>query len=193
VSRARWLLPLGLALLSSGSSGCAAPGGPGGGPGPVFCLASLFPDPDAGSPPIGAGFTLVVGSEDAARDRVGTGWHDGDHVALVAGAQGGFMIRPALDVTAPAPLSEDGAHATCLGVRMIAGAPADAAPVVTGAMAPRVAGTVATYHVSALFGLLTFSRKVDGATIPLAFDVLAPADGGGHADLTVIPDATLSP
>jgi hypothetical protein len=185
----RRLLPLGLALLSSA---CPAPGGPGGGPGPVFCVAGSFPDPDAGSPATGSAFTLVVGTEDAARTRVGAVWQEGDHVPLVAGGQGGFMIRPALDVTTRAPLAEDSAHATCLGVRMIAGAPADAPAVVTGAMAPRVAGTPSTYHVSALFGLLTFNRKLDGVAIPLTFDVLAPG-GGGRAQVTVVPDATLSP
>ena len=182
------MLPIGLALIAAG---CRTPGDAGGGPGPVFCLAGNFPA-DAGSPPPGTTFTLVIGTEDAPRRRVGSVWRDGDHVPLVSGAQGGFMIRPALDVTTPAPLSEDGANGTCLGVRMIAGPPADAPPVVTGAMAPRIAGTASTYHVSALFGLLTFSRKVDGVAVPVAFDILAPV-GAGHARLTVVPDQTLSP
>ena len=59
-------------------------------------------------------------------------------------------------------------------------------------MAPRIAGTASTYHVSALFGLLTFNRKVDGVAVPVAFDILAPG-GAGHAQLTVVPDQTLSP
>jgi hypothetical protein len=185
----RLLLPIGLALIAWG---CRTPGDSGGGPGPVFCAAGTFPDADAGSPASGTTFTLVIGSEDAARQRVGTVWRDGDHVPLVAGGQGGFMIRPALDVTTAAPLSEDGAHATCLGVRMIAGPPADAPPVVTGAMAPRIAGTASTYHVSALFGLLTFSRRVDGVAVAVAFDVLAPG-GTGQAQVTVVPDQTLPP
>jgi hypothetical protein len=157
------------------------------------CVSGLFGGGGSGgSSGSGVSLTVVVGAEDAARTRVATIWQDGMHVPLVAGGQGGFMIRPALDVTAPAPLPETGAHAACLGVRMTAAAPASAPPVALDALAPRVPGTTATYHVGALFGLLSNSGGVDGMAVPVTFDVHVSA-GDGQTQLTVVPDATLSP
>ena len=183
-----WAVALALAGLLGGAA-CGSPSGAGLQP----CGAGDLPG-GGGSSDAGAllTLTLVIGAEDAAHARVATVWQAGMHVPLVAGGQGGFMIRPALDVTAPAQLPENAAGAACLGVRMTAAAPASAPPVALDALAARVPGTPSTYHVGALFGLLSNSGGVGGMAVPLTFDVHATA-GDGQSQLTVIPDATLSP
>jgi hypothetical protein len=152
-------------------------------PDPNPCYVASFSDAGAGT------FALVVGAEDSSGRKVATAWQDGDHVALVSGGQGGYMIRPSIDVTAPAPLTEvDGQ--VCLGVRMTAGPPSDR-DTFAGANAAHVAGTTATYHVGALFGLLSYTRDVDGVTIDIALDVQQTGGGDGHAHLTVVPDSAI--
>ena len=172
-------------MAAAVATGC----GPASDSGPASCVAEPFPG-DASTPPARAILTLTVGAEDASRTRVAIAWTDGAHVPLIGGAQGGFMIRPAIDVVAAAPLPEDGAHASCLAVRMIAAAPASAPPLSIDTLAPRVAGTSSTYHVAPLFGLLSNNGGVGGMSVPLTFDVHSPA-GDGHAQVTVVPDATL--
>jgi hypothetical protein len=155
---------------------------------PSPCYPGVFAQ-DPGAPGSGS-FTLVVGADDPAQGRVGAVWHDGDHVALVRGGQGGFMIRPALDVTTPAALPETGGLA-CIGVRMTASAPADAGPTLAGVKAKRVPGTAATYHIPALFGLLSFGSKLDGVTVAVTLDAQQVGVGDGHAQVTVVPDSSL--
>ena len=157
-------------------------------PHPASCVAGVFAS-DAGGPGSGL-FALVVGAEDPAGRQVATVWKSGDHVALVPGAQGGYMIRPSIDVTAPAPLIEV-AGQVCLGVHMSAGPPADR-DLSNGSQATRVAGTAATYHVGALFGLLSSSRDVEGAAIEIGLDVQQQGGGDGHARLTVVPDSNIA-
>jgi hypothetical protein len=153
-------------------------------PDPNPCFVGVFAD-DAGA----GTFALVVGAEDSTGRTVATAWKDGDHVALVSGGQGGYMIRPSIDVTAPAPLTELGGQ-VCLGVRMTAGPPSDRDNF-AGANAAHVAGTTATYHVAALFGLLSYTRDVDGAEIAIGLDVQQAGGGDGHARLTVVPDSAI--
>ena len=193
------MAPTGLALIigvTLTAGACRVPGGGGnGGPGPAFCIASGGGDVPDGAPPENATtLALLIGTDDAARARVATPWQDGDHVPLVSGGQGGFMIRPSFDVTAPAALEEDSAQATCLSVTMIAGAPATTPPLMVGALATRIAGTVATYHVPALLGLLSYDQRVDGVRIPLSFYVTGAPGGSetGYAQLAVVPDAALT-
>ncbi len=155
---------------------------------PNPCYPAAFAD-DAGAPGTGA-FTLVVGTEDSSGRRVATPWSDGDHVALIGGGQGGFMIRPAIDVTAPAPLSAGGGTA-CLGVRMTATAQIDTN--YASAKVSPAAGTSATYHVGALFGLLSYSHSIDGVSVMVGIDVQMAGGGDGHARVTVVPDSTVSP
>lgn len=155
---------------------------------PTPCYPGAFAE-DAGTPGSGS-FALVVGADDPAQGRVGAVWHDGDHVALVRGGQGGFMIRPALDVTTPAALPETGGLA-CIGVRMTAGAPADAGPTLAGVKAKRVAGAAATYHIPALFGLLSFGSNLDGVTVTVTLDAQQVGVGDGHAQVTVVPDSAI--
>jgi hypothetical protein len=107
------------------------------------------------------------------------------------------MIRPAIDVSALAPLPESTGRVTCLAVRMTAGAPATAPPVLVSVNAARIAGTgtgtgVASYHVGPLFGLLSNNGGVDGVPVPVTFEVHSPS-GDGRAQVTVVPDLTLSP
>ena len=152
---------------------------------PDPCYPGVFAE-DAGA----GSFTLVVGSDDAQQTRVASVWHDGDHVALARGGQGGFMIRPALDLTAPAALPEIGERA-CIGVRMTPGAPADAGPTLAGVKARRTAGSSATYHIPALFGLLSFGSNLDGVAVPFTLDAQHAAGGAGHTQLTVVPDSAI--
>jgi hypothetical protein len=153
-------------------------------PDPSPCSVGVFAD-DAGA----GTFALVVGAEDSSGREVATAWKDGDHVALVSGGQGGYMIRPSIDVTAPAPLTEVGGQ-VCLGVRMTAGPPSDRANF-AGSNAAHVADTTATYHVAALFGLLSYTRDVDGAAIEIGLDVQQAGGGDGHARFTVVPDSAI--
>ena len=185
------LMPIAALALASGA--CRVPGGVGGGPPPAICSAPTHPDVD-GAPPEMPTLVVVVGTENSARDQVATAWHDGDHVPLVAGGQGGFMIRPSFDVTAPAALSEDGAHKACLGVTMLAGAPATIMSLMQGVLATRVAGGAATYHVPALLGLLSYDPHVERASIPLDFYVNTQDPMNiGYAAMTVVPDSALAP
>lgn len=155
---------------------------------PTPCYPGAFAE-DAGAAGTGS-FTLVVGADDAAQTRVGAVWHDGDHVALVRGGQGGFMIRPALDVTTPAPLTEIAGRA-CIGVRMAPGAPADAGPTVAGVKAQRITGATATYHIPALFGLLSYGNNLDGATVTVTLDAQQVGVGAGRAQVTVVADSSI--
>ncbi len=155
---------------------------------PDPCYPGTFAG-DASAPGTGA-FTLVVGTEDSSGHRVATQWKDGDHVALVGGAQGGFMIRPAIDVTAPAPLSAGGGT-VCLGVRMTATAQIDSN--YASAKVSPAAGTTSTYHIGALFGLLSYSHNIDGVSVMVGIDVQVAGGGDGHARVTVVPDSTVSP
>lgn len=155
---------------------------------PTPCYPGVFAE-DASAPGSGS-FTLVVGADDPAQGRVGAVWHDGDHVALVRGGQGGFMIRPALDVTAPAALPETGGLA-CIGVRMTPGAPADAGPTLAGVKAKPVAGAVATYHIPALFGLLSFGSNLDGTAVTVTLVAQQVGVGDGRAQVTVVPDSSI--
>ena len=71
------------------------------------------------------------------------------------------MIRPSFDVTAPAALPEDGAHKTCLArhhARRRIGRSVSPS-LMQGVLGARIDGTTATYHVPALLGLLSYSRK----------------------------------
>jgi hypothetical protein len=155
-------------------------------PDPTPCSVGVFAD-DAGA----GTFALVVGAEDSSGSKVATAWTDGDHVALVSGGQGGYMIRPSIDVSAAGPLTEVGGQ-VCLSVRMTAGPPSDRDNF-SGSNAARVAGTTATYHVAALFGLLSYTRDVDGAAIEIGLDVQQAGGGDGHARLTVVPDSAIRP
>jgi hypothetical protein len=177
---------LAVALALTATAACPGPNNGGGST--TTCDPGSFPE-DAGAPGAGA-LSLVVGAEDTAQSHVAVVWQSGDRVALVHGGQGGFMIRPSLDVTALAPLVETAGRA-CFGVRMTPADPADAGPTTLGVMARRVAGTTATYHILALFGLLSYGRSVDGVSVGVTLDVHAP-QGDGRAQLTVVPDSTIA-
>jgi hypothetical protein len=194
--RAVGLVPIASLALEAGA--CRLPGGVDGGPAPAFCSAPIGEPPDGAAPESPPTLAVVVGTEDRAQKRIATPWHDGDHVPLVTGSQGGFMIRPALDVTAPAALPEDSAHKTCLAVTMLSGGTGGAASrtsVNQGLLGARVDGTTATYHVPALLGLLSYSPNIDGNTIPVRFYLNAPADtaNAGYVAMTVVPDSALAP
>ena len=132
-----------------------------------------------------------MGADDASHTRVGTVWHDGDHVALVHGGQGRSMIRPALDITAAAllPVAADGT--TCVGVLMMPHTPADSSPTRVGVKVKPTAGTSATYHIPPLFGLLTFGASLDGSPVLVTLDVKVMGVASGRAELTVVPDSTV--
>ncbi|HET6150060.1 MAG TPA: hypothetical protein VFH68_21140 [Polyangia bacterium] len=157
------------------------------------------PDPNPCYPPTvsqpglpGAGtFEVVVGADDTTRTHLATVWHDGDHVPLVRGAQGGFMIRPALDVTAGSPLPAAADGTSCLGVLMEAQAPANAGRTLVGVKVKPAAGPGATYHVPALFGLLSFSNSIDGVAVPVTLAAQVMDFGDGRASLTVVPDSAV--
>ena len=199
VSRLTLLMLVWMLALPAG--GCRVPGGVPGGPGPALCAFTGDGLPDGAPPATPTTLAVTIGTDDPSGTRVGVAWKDGDHVPMVSGGQGGFMIRPAFDVTAPAPLTEDGAHTTCLVVTMLAAAPATVRSLMVGARAKRVVGTAsnaATYHIPELLGLLSYDRGVEGASVPLTFYLHAPGDAGGsaqdgYAQLTVVPDATLAP
>jgi hypothetical protein len=183
------VVALGLAL-----GACRVPGGVDGGPAPAFCSAPTRALPDGAPPATPATLTVVVGTDDATQRHVAKPWNDGDHVPLVVGGQGGFMIRPSFDVTAPEALPEDSAHKTCLGVTMIAGPPATITSLMDGVLATRVDGTAATYHVPALLGLLSYAGGLTGMSEPLAFYVsAADLDSDGYQALNVVLDSSLSP
>ena len=185
------VVALGFAL---GAGACRVPGGVDGGPAPAFCDAPTRALPDGAPPATPTTLTVVVGSDNPTQRHVAKPWNDGDHVALVAGGQGGFMIRPSFDVTAPEALPEDSAHKACLSVTMIAGPPATITSLTEGVLAPRVDGTTATYHVPALLGLLSRSSGLDGMSQPLAFYVnAADPDSDGYQALSVVLDSALSP
>ena len=166
---------------------CLQPNEPGTDPNP--CYPGAFAA-DAGAPGTGD-FTLVVGTEDASKKRVATQWKDGDHVALVSGGQGGFMIRPAIDVTAPAPLAAV-AGSVCLGVRMTATAAVNVNYQGAKVSSTSTSGTPPTYHIGAMFGLLSYSRGVDGVPVTVGIDVQYAGGGDGHAVVTVVPDSSVS-
>ena len=181
-----------VAALADGA--CRVPGGVDGGPPPAFCSTPTPGLPDGAPPATPATLSLVVGTEDPTQRNVAKPWNDGDHVPLVAGGQGGFMIRPSFDVTAPAALPEDDSHKTCLGVSMIAGPPATITSLMAGVIATRVDGTTATYHIPALLGLLSYNGRLDGASLPLAFYVRTPdPENDGYQALGVVLDASLTP
>ncbi len=180
--------------LALTAGACRVPGGVDGGPPPAFCTAPTPGVLDGAPPEAPTLLTMVIGTDDPTQRHVATPWNDGDHIPLVAGGQGGFMIRPSFDVTAPAALPEDGAHKTCLGVSMIAGPPATITSLTDGVLATRIDGTTATYHVPALLGLLTYDSRLDGMTQPLAFYVrAADPESAGYQALSVVLDASLSP
>jgi hypothetical protein len=186
--------PLPIAALALASLACRVPGGVDGGPPPAFCSTVTGDVPDGAPPESPTTLTVVVGTENAAQRQVATAWHDGDHVPLVAGGQGGFMIRPSFDVTAPAALPEDGAHKTCLRVTMVAAGSATNTSLMQGVLSERVDGTSATYHVPALLGLLAYNRQIDGTAIPVTFYVHTPEPlNDGYVAMTVIPDSALAP
>ncbi len=204
VSGLTQLMLISMLMLALPASGCRVPGGVPGGPGPALCAFTGDGLPDGAPPATPTTLALTIGTDDPSGTHVGVAWKDGDHVPMVSGGQGGFMIRPAFDVTAAAPLTEDGAHTTCLVVTMLAAAPATMPSLMVGARARRVGGPAgtapgaATYHVPALLGLLSYDRGVEGANVRLTFYLHAPADAGasaqdGYAQLTVVPDATLAP
>ena len=189
--------PIGLVLIAAlafTSIACRVPGGVDGGPPPAFCSTLTGDLPDGAPPESPTTLSVVVGTENAAQRQVATAWHDGDHVPLVRGGQGGFMIRPSFDVTAPAALPEDGAHKTCLRVTMLAGGSATTSSLMQGVLGERVDGTTATYHVPALLGLLSYGHLIDGTTIPVTFYVHAPEPASdGYVAMTVVPDSALAP
>jgi hypothetical protein len=186
------LIPI--AALGLASLACRVPGGVDGGPASAFCSTITSDLPDGEPPESPATLTVVVGTENAAQRQVATAWHDGDHVPLVSGGQGGFMIRPSFDVTAPVALPEDGAHKTCLRVTMLAGGSPTMSSLMQGVLAERVDGTTATYHVPALLGLLAYNRGIDGTSIPVTFylHTTEPVNDG-YVAMTVVPDSALSP
>jgi hypothetical protein len=186
------LVALALALAAGA---CRVPGGVDGGPAPAFCSAPVSDLPDGAPPETTPTLSVVVGTENAAQKQVATPWRDGDHVPLVAGGQGGFMIRPAFDVTAPAPLPEDNAHKSCFAVTMLAGGAASLTSLMQGVLGARIDGTTATYHVPALLGLLSYDHAIDGMSIPVTFYVNAAADKAkaGYVAMTVVPDSALAP
>lgn len=189
--------PMGLILIAAlalVSIGCRVPGGVDGGPPPAFCSTVTGDLPDGAPPESPATLAVVVGTENAAQKQVATAWHDGDHVPLVAGGQGGFMIRPSFDVTAPAALPEDADHKTCLRVTMLAGGSTAGTSLMQGLLAERVDGTTATYHVPALLGLLSYGHGVDGVSIPVTFYAHTPEPvNEGYVAMTVVPDSALAP
>jgi len=186
------LIPI--AALALGAIACRVPGGVDGGPPPAFCSTVTSDLPDGAPPESPATLAVVVGTENAAQMQVTTAWHDGDHVPLIGGGQGGFMIRPSFDVTAPAPLPEDGAHKTCLRVTMLAGGSASITSLMQGLLGERVDGTSATYHVPALLGLLSYNHAIDGTNIPVTFYVHAPEPASdGYVAMTVVLDSALAP
>jgi hypothetical protein len=188
-------VPIGVVAvgLALGAGACRVPGGVDGGPPPAFCSAPATALPDGAPPATPTTLIVVVGTDDPTQRHVAKPWNDGDHVPLVAGGQGGFMIRPSFDVTAPEPLTEDGAHKTCLGVTMLAGPPATAPSLMNGVLATRVDGTTATYHVPALLGLLSYSGGLDGKSQPLAFYVNADPESEGYRALSVVLDSSIAP
>lgn len=186
------LLPIATLALAAGA--CFPGGGGGGPPPPAFCATVTSDLPDGAPPASPTTLMVVVGTENAAQRQVTTTWHDGDHVPLVSGGQGGFMIRPSFDVTAPAALPEDGAHKTCLRVTMLAGGAATNTSLMQGVLAERVDGTTATYHVPALLGLLSFNNRLDGTSIPVTFYLHAPEPvSDGYVAMTVVLDSGLAP
>jgi hypothetical protein len=190
------LIVLAALVLSAGA--CRVPGGVDGGPAPAFCSAPVSELPDGAAPETPSTLAVVVGTENTAQKQVTTPWHEGDHVPLVAGGQGGFMIRPAFDVTAPAALPEDSAHKTCLAVTMLSGGTGGAASrrsLMQGVLGARIDGTTATYHVPALLGLLSYSSNIDGSSISVTFYLNAAADtaNAGYVAMTVVPDSALAP
>ena len=184
-----------IVVLGLAASACRVPGGVDGGPPPAFCEAPGRGLPDGAPPTTPPTLAVVVGTENPAQHQIATAWHDGDHVPLVSGGQGGFMIRPAFDVTAPAQLPEDDAHKTCLGVTMLAGGSATITSLTQGVLGAHIDGSTATYHVPALLGLLSYDHRVDGITIPVTFYVSAAADpaDNGYVAMTVVPDSALAP
>jgi hypothetical protein len=193
--KSRLLLLGGLALAAGA---CRVPGGADGGPAPAFCTAPVSELPDGAAPETPPTLAMVVGTENAAQTQVTTPWHEGDHVPLVAGGQGGFMIRPAFDVTAPAALPEDSAQRTCFAVTMLSGGTGGAASrrsLMQGALGTRIDGTTATYHVPALLGLLSYSPNINGSTLMVTFYLNAAADtaNAGYVAMTVVPDSALAP
>jgi len=193
-----WVRPMGLipiVVLAVAASACRVPGGVDGGPPPAFCATVTSDLPDGAPPESPTTLVVVVGTENAAQKQVTTPWHDNDHVPLVSGGQGGFMIRPSFDVTAPAALPEDGAHKTCLRVTMLAaGGSASISSLMQGVLAERVDATAATYHVPALLGLLSYNSHIDGTSIPFTFYVHAPEPvSDGYVAMSVVLDSALAP
>ena len=173
-----------LLLLCAGAAACGGD--------PPSCPQRVFPSSEP-LPPGADGFALAVGREDEGHAHVATPWQDGDRVGLVTGGQGGWMIRPAVDITTPARLDELEGRYACVGVRMTAAVAGGAPVVIVSVAAERQAATPSTYHVTPLFGLLGFDRtRLDGVSTPLRFDVLTDGGDGGTA-VTVVPDATLPP
>lgn len=189
--------PIGLipiVALALASLACRVPGGVDGGPPPAFCSTVTSDLPDGAPPESPTTLTVVVGTENGAQRQVATAWHDGDHVPLVSGGQGGFMIRPSFDVTAPAALPEDSAHKTCLRVTMLAGGSATITSLMQGVLAERVDGTTATYHVPGLLGLLSYNNHINGLSIPVTFYVHTPEPvNDGYVAMNVVPDSALAP
>jgi hypothetical protein len=184
------LIPI--AAFALASIACRVPGGVDGGPPPAFCSTITSDLPDGAPPESPTTLAVVVGTENAAQKQVATAWHDGDHVPLVSGGQGGFMIRPSFDVTAPAALPEDGAHKTCVRVTMLAGGSATSTSLMQGVLSERVDGTTATYHVPALLGLLSYTNRIDGVAIPVTFYLHTPEPpNDGYVAMTVVPDSAL--
>ena len=186
------LLP---AVLALGAGACRVPGGVDPGPVPAFCSAPVSELPDGAAPEAPPALSVVVGTENAAQAQVTTPWHDGDHVPLVSGGQGGFMIRPAFDITAPAPLPEDSAHKACFAITMLNGGSASITSLRQGLLGARTGGTAATYHVPALLGLLSYSPNIDRRSLPVTFYVTAADDNAsaGYVAMTVVPDSALAP
>ncbi len=183
-----------IAALGVAAGACRVPGGVDGGSPPASCTAPVSALPDGAAPETPTALVVVVGTENAAQKQIATPWHDGDHVPMVGGGQGGFMIRPAFDVTAPAALPEDGAHKTCLAVTMLAGGSATITSLMEGLLGARVDGTAATYHVPALLGLLSYDHRIDGVTIPVTFYVhAADPSSDGYVAMSVVPDSALEP
>ena len=160
--------------------------------GPVTCPSVDFAD--GGLPDGAAGFTLVVGTEDASHSKVATPWTDGLHVPFLS-THGDWHVEPSVDVTTPAPLPENGGHVACLRVRMTASSPGGypLTPVDTDVLVRRTGGTTSTYHVPPLEGTLGYDRgSVDGYPTRITISVLADS-GGGSATLTVVPDSMATP
>jgi len=161
-------------------------------PDPAPCFPGDVGDPDSGVPG-GPALQLVVGTEDASHTRVGTVWQDGDHVALVRGGQGGFMIRPALDVTAAAALPAEADGTTCVGVLMTPHlSPSGSSQTRVGEKLKPTAGTSATYHIPPLFGLLSSGSSLDGTPVLVTLDVKVAGVAAGRAEVTVVPDSTVN-